>query len=193
MLAVRPEARRRGLGRRLKLYQRQRLLADGIEVALWSFDPLVAANANINVNTLGALPTEYIPDMYGDTGSTLHRGLATDRLVVEWRLRDPRVERLLAGRADPWPAPVRTAPAVAPGGPDAAGALPTDPWVRVAAPADIDTLKAADPDLARRWQETHRRAFGWYFPRGYRVAGFRYAPPPADSHYLLTNAAEPAR
>lgn len=192
MLAVRPEARRRGLGRRLKLYQRERLLADGIEVAFWSFDPLVAANANVNINALGALPVEYVADMYGDTGSTLHRGLATDRLVVEWRLRDARVERSLAGRADPWPAPVRMAPAVAPDRADADGALPADPWVRVAAPADIDALKATDPDWARRWQETHRRAFGWYLSRGYRVAGFRHAPPPADSHYLLTNVADGA-
>ena len=192
MLAVRPEARRRGLGRRLKLYQRERLLANGIEIAFWSFDPLVAANANVNMNALGALPVEYVPDMYGDTGSTLHRGLATDRLVVEWRLRDARVERLLAGRADPWPAAVRTAPAVAPGGPDADGALPADPWVRVAAPADIDALKATDPDWAQRWRETHRSVFGWYLSRGYRVAGFQHAPPPADSYYLLTNVAESA-
>ena len=192
MLAVRPEARRRGLGRRLKLYQRQRLLADAIEVALWSFDPLVAANANVNINALGALPVEYIPDMYGDTGSTLHRGLATDRLVVRWRMRDARVERLLAGRADPWPSEARTAPSIDPGRSDADGPLPDDPWVRIAAPADIDALKATDPDWARRWQETQRSAFGWYLSRGYRVAGFRHAQPPADSHYLLTSAAAPA-
>ena len=192
MLAVRPEARRRGLGRRLKLYQRERLLADGIEVAFWSFDPLVAANASMNINALGARPVEYVTDMYGDTGSTLHRGLATDRLVVEWPLRHARVERLLAGRADPWPAAVRSAPVVAPGRSHAAGALPDDAWVRVAAPADIDALKAADPDWAQRWQETQRAAFGSYFARGYRVAGFQHAPPPGDSHYLLTNAAESA-
>ena len=192
MLAVRPEARRRGLGRRLKLYQRQRLLTDGIEVALWSFDPLVAANANININVLGALPVEYVPNMYGDTGSTLHRGLATDRLVVEWRLRDARVERLLAGRADPLPTGARDAPLISPGHALAGDALPADPWVGICAPADIDTLKATDPDWARRWQETHRSVFGWYLSRGYRVAGFRHAPPAADPHYLLANVAEPA-
>lgn len=192
MLAVRPEARRRGLGRRLKLYQRERLLASGIEVAWWSFDPLVAANANININALGALPVEYVPDMYGDTGSTLHRGLATDRLVVEWRLTDARVERLLAGRSARLPAALRTAPVVAPIRSGDIGELPVHAWVRIAAPADIDALKAADPDLARRWRQTHRRAFPWYLSRGFRVAGFQNAPPPADSHYLLTNAAERA-
>ena len=192
MLAVRPAARRRGLGRRLKLYQRECLLASGIEVALWSFDPLVAANANMNMNALGALPVEYIPDMYGDTGSTLHRGLATDRLVVEWRLRDARVEGLLDGRAASLPAAAHRAPIAASGRADDGGPLPADPWVRIAAPADIGALKATDPDRAGQWQQTHRRAFAWYLSRGYRVAGFHHPPPPADSHYLLTNAAEPA-
>ena len=193
MLAVHPDARRRGLGRRLKLFQRQRLLANGIEVACWSFDPLVAANAHINVNVLGAVPVEYIPDMYGDTGSRLHVGLATDRLVVEWRLTDARVERLLAGKAEPPPAAAHRAPTLGSGHPSADDALPADHWVRIAAPADIGALKAADPDRARRWQETHRRAFTLYMRRGYRVAGFAYAPPTDDSHYLLTNLADRGR
>ena len=193
MLAVRPAARRRGLGRRLKLFQRERLLANGIDVAFWSFDPLVTANANININVLGALPVEYVPDMYGDTGSILHRGLATDRLVVEWRLRDARVERLLAGRPDALPAVAHDAPIAMAGHAADGGDLPAAPWVRIAAPADLGALKAADPDLAGLWQDAHRRAFAWYLGRGYRVAGFRHAPPPADSHYLLANVAEPDR
>ena len=192
MLAVRPAARRQGLGRRLKLYQRERLLAGGIEVACWSFDPLVAANANININALGALPVEYVPGMYGDTGSTLHHGLSTDRLVVEWRLRDAAVERRLAAQPDPLPAAAHDAPIAGSGPAAGPAALPAGPWVRIAAPADIGSLKAADPDRARRWQAAQRSAFAWHLPRGYRVAGFRHAPPPTDSHYLLTNAAEPA-
>ena len=58
MLAVRTEARRTGLGRRLKLYQRTQLLERGIRVASWSYDPLMAANAKFNLNALGACPTE---------------------------------------------------------------------------------------------------------------------------------------
>ena len=192
MLAVHPDARRRGLGRSLKLYQRQRLLANGIEVACWSFDPLVAANAHINVNVLGAVPVEYVTDMYGDTGSTLHRGLATDRVIVEWRLTDARVERLLAGQADPPPAAAHSAPALGSSHPPANDALPAGPWVRIAAPADIGALKAADPDRATHWQQTHRRAFAWYLSRGYRVIGFQYAPPPGNSHYLLTDVPDHA-
>ena len=193
MLAVHPDARRRGLGRRLKLFQRQRLLANGIEVASWSFDPLVAANAHINVNVLGAVPIAYIPDMYGDTGSRLHISLATDRLVVEWRLTDARVERLLAGKAEPPPAAAHSAPALGSGHPSADEALPSGQWVRIAVPSDIGALKATDPDRARHWQQTHRNAFAWFLSRGYRVAGFQQAPPPGDSHYLLTNLPDGGR
>ncbi len=190
MLAVHPHARRQGLGIRLKQYQRWRLLADGIEIASWSFDPLVATNANLNVNGLGALPVEYVVDMYGDTDSTLHRGLATDRFVVEWNLTGARVERLLADRGDPLPGAADAAPAVgldcrAPG-----AKLPVEPWVRVALPTRIDVLKATDPALAHAWQHMHRHVLPWYLARGYRVAGFRHLPAADDSWYLLTN--EPA-
>ena len=161
MLAVRPEARGRGLGRRLKLHQRRQLLADGVERACWSFDPLVARNARLNLVELGAMPVEYVPDMYGDTGSVLHRGLATDRLIVEWRLRDPAVERILDGEPPAAPDEARTAPVVTQ---PAAGVepapLPHGPWLRVELPADIEHLKATAPEEARRWQQQLRRVFG---------------------------------
>ena len=90
MLAVRPEARGAGLGKRLKHFQRGQLLERGVRRMLWTYDPLVARNANLNLNGLGAAPVEYVVDMYGDTHSTLHAGLETDRFVVEWRLDAPR-------------------------------------------------------------------------------------------------------
>lgn len=173
MLAVRPEARGLGLGRRLKLHQRERLLAAGVERVHWSFDPLVARNARLNLTALGAEPVEYVPDMYGDTASVLHRGLDTDRLIVEWRLRDPAVERILAGRRPEVPAEARRAPVATAAPPGTEPPPPPGaPWVRVELPADIEHLKAADPDAARRWQHHLRRAFTTFFddPRA-RVAG----------------------
>ena len=173
MLAVRPEARGLGLGRRLKLHQRERLLAAGVERVRWSFDPLVARNARLNLTALGAEPVEYVPDMYGDTASVLHRGLDTDRLIVEWRLRDPAVERILAGRRPEVPAEARAAPVATAAPPGAKPvAPPRAPWVRVELPAHIEHLKTADPDAARRWQHHLRRAFTTFFddPRA-RVAG----------------------
>ena len=185
MLAVRPEARGRGLGRRLKLHQRERLLAVGIERVYWTFDPLVARNARLNLTTLGASPVEYVSNMYGDTGSRLHRGLDTDRFIVEWRLRDPAVERRLAGTPARLPAAAQEGPIVtlalagpAAGAPlDNAAPLPDAPWVRVELPPDVAQLKADAPDMARRWQQSLRRAFTTYLnARHARVAGVHADP-----------------
>src|SRR5439155_9004142 len=82
MLGVREAARNMGVGRMLKEYQRRVLAERGVARIYWTFDPLQAKNAYFNLNRLGAHVVEYVPDMYGVTGSPLHLGLATDRLVV---------------------------------------------------------------------------------------------------------------
>ena len=173
MLAVRPELRQQGIGLQLKLDQRRRLLEQGVELAYWTYDPLVARNANLNLNRLGATPTEYVIDMYGDTGSALHQGLATDRLIVTWRLSDARVAAAVAGRP-PTPPVTAGTPLVSVDAVhgDAETDLPDAPVVRLAIPNCIDTVKARSPDEARRWQAHLRRAFPRYLHAGYAVAGF---------------------
>ncbi len=196
MLAVRPEARRAGVGRQLKLHQRERLLELGVEVAYWSFDPLVARNAHLNVNGLGAMPVEYVVNMYGNTGSTLHRGLDTDRLVVEWRLSDPKVEATLSDGPPALPLQAADAPTVTPDietGRVSSGRSPDLPdrtWVRIAVPLDITAIKNTSPDDARRWQRATRRAFGHYLSGGYRVAGFIFASDSERAWYVLSNCGE---
>lgn len=188
MLAVRPEARGAGLGKRLKGFQRDQLLERGIRRMLWTYDPLVARNANLNLNSLGAVPVEYVVNMYGDTRSSLHAGLDTDRFIVEWKLDDH------ASRAGSMPAreATGTAPVVDLAWSATERPLPTDPCVRVAAPADIDALKATDPACARAWRRTQRRAFTWYLRSGYRASRFEHRQAPADSHYLVTRAPQSA-
>ncbi len=91
MLAVLAEYRGQGLGRRLKLEQRQQALARGIRRVEWTFDPLELANAYFNLERLGAISRRYLPNHYGVSSSPLHQGLPTDRLVAEWWLESPGV------------------------------------------------------------------------------------------------------
>jgi predicted GNAT superfamily acetyltransferase len=91
MLAVLSSYRDRGIGRQLKLAQREDALRREIRLIEWTFDPLETKNAHFNINRLGAISRHYIPNFYGVTSSPLHRGLSTDRLLVEWHLESPRV------------------------------------------------------------------------------------------------------
>jgi predicted GNAT superfamily acetyltransferase len=95
MLAVRKEHRNTGLGRRLKLFQRDDALARRIELIEWTFDPLEIKNAYLNIERLGAIARRYYVNQYGVTSSPLQAGLPTDRLVAEWWLGSKRVESLL--------------------------------------------------------------------------------------------------
>ena len=91
MTGVHSEYRDCGVGRMLKLFQRNEALGRGIRMVQWTFDPLELRNAHFNLNRLGAICREYQPNLYGVTTSPLHRGLETDRLLVEWHLDSPRV------------------------------------------------------------------------------------------------------
>lgn len=91
MTGVHADYRDRGVGRMLKLFQREEALGRDLRLIEWTFDPLEMRNAHFNLNRLGAIARRYVPNMYGITSSPLHRGLATDRLVAEWYLDSPRV------------------------------------------------------------------------------------------------------
>jgi len=95
MLAVRKQYRNAGLGRRLKLFQREDALARGFDLMEWTFDPLEIKNAYLNIEKLGAIARRYNVNQYGITSSPLQGGLPTDRLVAEWWLKSKRVEDLL--------------------------------------------------------------------------------------------------
>ena len=95
MLAVLPEYRNAGLGRRLKLAQREDAVERGFALMEWTFDPLEIKNAYLNLHRLGAVARRYQPDFYGPSSSPLQGGLPTDRLYAEWWLQSERVVRAL--------------------------------------------------------------------------------------------------
>jgi len=96
-LAVLPEWRNAGVGRRLKLAQRDDALVRGFELIEWTFDPLEIKNAHLNIARLGAIARRYRRNFYGPSTSPLHGGLPTDRIVAEWWLKSDRVKRALRG------------------------------------------------------------------------------------------------
>jgi predicted GNAT superfamily acetyltransferase len=194
MLAVDPEARDLGLGTRLKLYQRELLLPLEVEEIQWTYDPLEARNAHLNLNRLGAEVAEYVEDMYAnEMGSELARGIGTDRFIVAWRIQSARVEERVAGRLPDLAACVARYADAPVANTDATGAaegvllgLPEAPRVLVEIPASIQTVKADDPEGALAWRLSTRRAFEEYLARGYRVETFWRDPERARGVYGLT-------
>lgn len=153
MLAVAPEYRDHGVGRSLKLRQREDGMARGFALMEWTFDPLEIKNAYFNLERLGAIARRYVPDQYGRTSSALHAGLPTDRLVAEWWFGSRRVEQVLGGKA--------------------AGAEVTR---RVAVAAGIGAWKAAGDARAAAAQAALRRQLTAAFADGLAVLRFEREP-----------------
>ena len=152
MLAVRKDHRNGGLGRRLKLLQREDALARGIDLIEWTFDPLEIKNAYLNIEKLGAIARRYNINQYGITSSPLQGGLPSDRLIAEWWLKSKRVEKLLATGKNP---EIRNETAIE-------------------VPAQIYEWKAA-PDTRFRAQEVQERngeQFRQAFSQGLAVLGY---------------------
>lgn len=143
MTAVLPEYQNRGVGRRLKLFQRQDALRRGIHLVEWTFDPLELKNAHFNLSRLGAVARRYIPNCYGITESPLHAGLPTDRLVAEWWLDSPRVQGILADN----PLPAR------------------GEAVRIGVPTNFAEIKSRDRAEAARIQSVVREQFQHWFAK----------------------------
>jgi len=165
MLGVRAEARDQGIGRRLKAFQRDTLRPLGVSVIYWTYDPLVARNAYLNLVQLGTDVVEYIVDFYGArTSSALHEGMGTDRLIVAWRIDDaPRPPRPALPPVESPDIPVLN------GTQGVSGAA----HVRIAIPLHIDQVQRASLADAARWRAETRPAFQWALSHGYRVVGFQ--------------------
>jgi predicted GNAT superfamily acetyltransferase len=152
MLAVRKQYRNGGLGRRLKLLQREDALARGIELIEWTFDPLEIKNSYLNIEKLGAVARRYNINQYGITSSPLQGGLPSDRLIAEWWLKSRRVEMLLASGSNP--------------------SFKQEAAIEV--PAQIYDWKAATETRgkAQQVQERNRKQFLQAFDSGLTILGY---------------------
>src|SRR5262249_15227181 len=190
MLAVRPEARNLGLGRRLKEYQRSVVREGGCSVIYWTYDPLIKRNAHLNFNRLGVRVAEYVDDFYGVTDSVLHGGIPTDRLVVAWPTDDEEIDQLLANSERAIDSlDCQQSPIVSPDfiqGAQGASILPH--CVRVEIPADAETLLREASREAALWRSCVRRDLHWALNAGYTITALATADASERGYYLMTKA-----
>lgn len=146
---VLPEYRNYGIGRRLKLRQREDAIPRGVDLMEWTFDPLEIKNAYFNIERLGAVVRRFVRNQYGVTTSKLHGGLPTDRCIAEWWLKTARVNTIAGG--DPYVRPEVTA--------------------RVTVPVEIAELRTADPKRAKEIQAKVSDGFEENFGKGLTVIG----------------------
>ncbi|MGC1482839.1 MAG: GNAT family N-acetyltransferase [Candidatus Acidiferrum sp.] len=151
MTGVHGDYRDRGVGRALKLFQREDALGRGIRLIVWTFDPLETRNAHFNLNRLGAIARKYLSNLYGLTSSPLHLGIPTDRLLAEWQLDSARVVAAVSDRvkeADDAPATIEL-------------------------PADLDRWKESEAGELERLQARIQEEFTVWFARGYAAVGVK--------------------
>jgi predicted GNAT superfamily acetyltransferase len=200
MLGVLPAYRDRGVGRELKLLQRERALAMGLDLVEWTYDPLQALNAHLNFAKLGVVVHEYEENIYGASTSVLHRGNPTDRFVAQWWIRRPHVERRIA------PAPVASAVRKTvraheatvfgranrvddEGGCADVDVTLTEQRIAVEIPTGFTEMLSQQPELAMKWRLATREIFTTYFGRGYEAVDFRLNREQRRGAYVLVNRA----
>lgn len=152
----------RGIGHALKTHQRAWCAERGIDRITWTFDPLVRRNAYFNLAKLGARPIEYVESFYGAMADAINEGDESDRLVVEWLVKEQE----------------------APGGPyqgvvvlEEEDRLPVrgqvkGPVALVGTPADIEALRRDEPSAAMAWRLATREVLGGLMADGGRITGF---------------------
>jgi predicted GNAT superfamily acetyltransferase len=182
-MGVLPNYQSKGIGMKLKLAQRDNMLRQGIDLMVWTYDPLLGKNASLNIEKLGGIVRHYARDIYGAVSNPLQVGLSTDRFLLEWELMSDRVRERIRSkkprpRAEEWlreekynfvnyvtwesnlPRPI-------------ASDLEMDEEVLlVQIPHDLNLIKKMDLGLARGWRESTRDIFETYFRRGYVLTSF---------------------
>jgi predicted GNAT superfamily acetyltransferase len=160
-----------GIGRKLKLFQREEALQRGITLIEWTFDPLELRNAHFNLNRLGAICRKYLPNFYGVTTSPLHRGLRTDRLLAEWHLEAAKaiaaVDGLDVGAVNPGSTGLN---------------VPGSEATRIAVPGEVPYGVGGDVSSTTALQDRLRDEFTERFAEGFHAVAINIDPEPS---YIL--------
>jgi predicted GNAT superfamily acetyltransferase len=195
MLGVLDDYRSAGAGRALKVLQRERTLAMGLDLVEWTYDPMQAMNAHLNFAKLGVVVAHYEENVYGESSSPLHRGNPTDRFVAEWWVREPHVERRIAPAGA-----IRLRTSELADARPVNRIEPSGEWLEsvdvdlsvdarrllVHIPMGFTDMLARNPELALAWRICTRAIFTTYFARGYKAVDFMLDRVGRRGTYLLT-------
>jgi predicted GNAT superfamily acetyltransferase len=151
MTGILPSFQNQGIGRQLKLKQRDEARRAGIELIEWTFDPLEIRNSHFNIERLGVIVRRFVPNQYGITSSRLHGGLPTDRLVAEWHVNSARAQAIV----------------------DRGETVERRAEATVAVPLEIDQWRLSDIEKARQAQDRIRSQFQQLLGGGLAVVGYQ--------------------
>jgi predicted GNAT superfamily acetyltransferase len=167
--------RSQGIAEALKQEQRRRVIAQGLPLVTWTFDPLEGPNAHLNLHKLRAISRIYWRDIYGPNFGTLNAGLPSDRLLVEWWVKGKWLEKgaLPIQKGSPEAQSIFEVEGI---GVErrvihASLDLVSSPLL-LEIPADIHPVKEANMALALAWRLRVREALEAYFVKGYLTADF---------------------
>lgn len=189
MMGIHPDYRNRRIGFSLKRAQWQMVRHMGFDLVTWTYDPLLSHNAYLNITQLGAVCNQYRRDEYGAMRDGLNEGLPSDRFYVDWWVNSKRVQRRLSRQArlrldlahilSTGARILNPTKITREGYPQSGGTInlpdgQDEPIILVEIPADFQTLRAADPQLAQHWRELTRHLFEELFEEGYLVTDMIY-------------------
>jgi len=148
MTAVLHEFRNQGVGHALKIDQWNWAKKNNYKKISWTYDPLVARNAKLNLNKLGANISGYFSNFYGDMSDVLNAGDESDRLMVSWRTdtEAPKVRELITN--------------------------PLLGDILIAIPEDIIAIRSKNPSQSMKWRSQVRDQFLAAFEKNGTVVGF---------------------
>lgn len=202
MLAVLPEYRDKNIGVKLKIAQREDAISRGIDLITWTFDPLQARNAYLNLNKLGAIACSYTINLYGEESSSeLHGGLGTDRLLAEWWLVSDKVKSVLDDTPDVTEkkhikgininrtrrneqdllVPIESDLTL------------TNDVLLLEIPDNIENIKKLNMQIGHRWREHVQKALIHYFDSGYYISFLKIEreKDTRRTYYVLERLAKP--
>lgn len=182
-LGIHPDYRKFGIGEKLKIAQKETALEMGYDLITWTYDPLETVNGNLNLHKLGAIATEYIPNVYGEMADHLNAGIPTDRFLVEWHLNEPTRSyskeatipyALYTCEKNDFPFPEKTDLTL------------NSPHIFVPVPGHFQEIKKADFKIAKQWREKTSEVFTHYLSQGFAVSDLvRDNQHPGQYLYLL--------